>query len=265
MLRALPTGRLWKVCLAVLLLGGSAAIAAEWWDDSSLNPLNALVAHIEQQGPLDFDATMDAARKLTNGYSVHDIDRWHDLYAFHTPTVISLLRLSMLGVSSPPHLSCGPRTFALDAIVQRMGFATRVVHLFDTHVDPIQSHTYLEVSEDGRHWQIQDADYDVFYRSVHSGERTDTLALLTRHEDHVVPCTSPELCGWTEAGATVLRDHYREVVVYDVMRGGEAANRAVINVAAVDLAKRYEGAGGQTIEEILRNRYRVSDIRHVRP
>src|SRR5688572_1459451 len=253
MVGAFRRGRVSNMCVMLACLVGTAITSG----DSSLNSLLALVTHVNRHAPADFDGKVDFVRTLTFTHSVHEIDRWHDQYAFHTPTVVSLLHLNLLGTAERPHLSCGPRTLALNAILERMGIHTRVVHIFDSDPSSLQSHTYLEISDDRTNWQIQDADYNIFYERVDGQRRVDTLTLLTEDPARVVPCSAPGRCGWKENGAEILRDQYFDFMIYDLMQSGQRSNVAVVNLAKVDLTKRYSDQGGQTIEEILTNLYNV--------
>ena len=96
----------------------------------------------------------------------------------------------------PIHLLCGARSQLMSAILEKLGYETRIVNLFDTHDAGLRSHTFLEVKnpETGR-WETQDPDYDIHWTDNRSGAR---ISLSEAGEDLSIlePCHRDGVCGW---------------------------------------------------------------------
>lgn len=109
-------------------------------------------------------------RQWINGNSIHLVDAEHDSYAFHVPTVMDKLRQFNQEGGSPPHLSCGPRAYAMKAILDRLDVESRIIDLFVVRQGDVASHTLIEVyDKDGGQWVLQDPDFNVSY--VHADTR----------------------------------------------------------------------------------------------
>jgi hypothetical protein len=96
----------------------------------------------------------------------------------------------------PIHLLCGARSQLMSAILEKLGYETRIVNLFDTDDDGLRSHTFLEVKnpETGR-WEAQDPDYDLHWTHNRSAAR---ISLTEAGEDLSIlqPCHRHGACGW---------------------------------------------------------------------
>jgi hypothetical protein len=82
----------------------------------------------------------------------------------------------------------------MSEILQKLGYKTRVVAVFDTD-ETLTSHAFLEVMnpETGR-WETQDPQLDIFWRNKVSGERV-SLADAAEGLDAIEPCGRSR-CGW---------------------------------------------------------------------
>ena len=120
-------------------------------------------------------------RNWVNTNSIHLIDVEHDRYAFKIDQVLEKLLLynnttkTKLITDSPPHLSCGPRTYAMKEILKSLKFRSRVVDIFEIQKSKVNPHTLLEVySTDLGKWVLQDPDFNTEY--YHISDDTSPLS-----------------------------------------------------------------------------------------
>jgi hypothetical protein len=105
-----------------------------------------------------------AIRNWVNINSTHNIDHEHDQYAFQIHKVLKKLLDHHNTKKNPPHLSCGPRTYALKELLKLVGIRSRVIDIFQISDGVVNSHTLLEVYCSGRNrWMLQDPDFNTEY------------------------------------------------------------------------------------------------------
>ena len=102
--------------------------------------------YIESQGIGSKTAVIDFVRSWVNKNSVHEDDPSYNLRAaFNTPRVLSKLWKTHATKDAPVNLTCGPRTFAMQRILDELKIRSRVVMIFTDDFDNCVSHTFLEV------------------------------------------------------------------------------------------------------------------------
>ncbi len=70
-------------------------------------------------------------RNWINTNSIHLIDAEHDLYAFKNGRVIKLLWEQHLhNHIKKPHLSCGPRSYAMHELLKAVNIKSRIIDIF---------------------------------------------------------------------------------------------------------------------------------------
>lgn len=134
-------------------------------------PLKKIVDCLGEDNKESVHEKINGIRNWINVNSIHLIDEEHDSYAFHLPTVIKMLCDYWERNEVRPHLSCGPRAYAMKKILGQMGFKSRVIDLFVIRPQEVaDSHTLLEVynSETGC-WELQDPDFNVVYVDRETG------------------------------------------------------------------------------------------------
>jgi hypothetical protein len=105
-----------------------------------------------------------AIRNWVNINSTHKIDDEHDQYAFQIHKVLKKLMQYHITKKNPPHLSCGPRSYAMKALLELVGIRSRIIDIFQITVKQINSHTLIEVyCSDTKSWVLQDPDFNVEY------------------------------------------------------------------------------------------------------
>lgn len=148
-----------------------------------LKPVNrACLKSIKQQiNSNAFDTELSKInfiRNWVNTNSVHLIDQEHDSYAFNVPEVLNRLNTYSLGgpakKCSKPHLSCGPRAYAMKAILDFMSIRSRIIDLFGLSelgdgCLKVSPHTLIEVLEaDTKKWVLHDPDFNIAYANINT-------------------------------------------------------------------------------------------------
>lgn len=194
-----------KSVLAIVLLAGFALSATwlardVWWPYASYLKQSLLMVLPEQQKNLDYITSRleksepsDRYRQIVrvrhwvNNNSIHLIDAEHDIYAFKLPKVIDKLRQFNENGGNPPHLSCGPRAYAMKALLDELGIESRIIDLFVVVHGEVQSHTLLEAFDRDRgEWILQDPDFNVSYVHAPTGKPVSAKAALWADKREIV-------------------------------------------------------------------------------
>jgi hypothetical protein len=124
-----------------------------------------------------FNEIIDYTRSLVYENSIHKEDKEHDSYAFNKQSVTKRLWKATTG-EDKPHLSCGPRVYAMKDILNELNIQSRVIDVI--YNDGFNSHTVLEVfNHDTHRWQTHDPDNNrVFLDKNHS--RLSGINILTK-------------------------------------------------------------------------------------
>jgi hypothetical protein len=105
-----------------------------------------------------------AIRNWVNINSIHNIDDEHDQYAFQIHKVLEKLLQHHTTKKSPPHLSCGPRSYAMKELLKLVGIRSKIIDIFQIAGGVVNPHTLLEVyCTDTDRWILQDPDFNVEY------------------------------------------------------------------------------------------------------
>lgn len=170
--------------LAALALPAAWLSRDLWWPMVSHIKQSLLMSQPEQRQNLDYivntlgrSASSSTYRQIVkvrqwvNTHSIHQIDAEHDSYAFRLPKVIGKLRQFNEAGGTPPHLSCGPRAYAMKAILDALGIESRIIDLFVVVQGEVLSHTLLEAFDRDRgEWILQDPDFNVSYVHALTGK-----------------------------------------------------------------------------------------------
>ena len=98
------------------------------------------------------------------------------------PIVLSKLNQYSKGLGSKPHLSCGPRAYAMKEVLDSLNIKSRIVDLFglsSSEVSKVSPHTLIEVfEEDKQSWVLQDPDFNVAYTDKTSNNYLSVREIL---------------------------------------------------------------------------------------
>jgi hypothetical protein len=105
-----------------------------------------------------------AIRNWVNINSTHKTDDEHDQYAFQIHKVLERLLQYRTTKKSSPHLSCGPRSYAMKELLTLVGIRSKIIDVFQIIDGAINPHTLLEVyCTDNNRWMLQDPDFNAEY------------------------------------------------------------------------------------------------------
>jgi hypothetical protein len=193
------------------------------------------------------------AREFVFSNSLHRIDSEHERYAWDTRAVLVMLHDHFLTRQNPPHLSCGPRAFALKAVLDALGIESRLVHTFTGDYEEIRSHSFLEVyDEDSARWVIEDPGNDVTYVDTATGEPVSLMRLVLGGVQSVVP-VSRRGRGWELNEIDYLQAHYFQAAKYD--SADEGPDVVVVNTDRLSVTTRFPANDNMTFVEFSRKNY----------
>jgi len=223
----------------VVVVGLAARVGANWWREWRYQAAAMeIVGLIELPPGADFHTKVDAVRTFINDHSRHEADA--EFYAdWRTPYVMAEKVVAYArGIrSAPAHMECSTRTALASAVLRGMGFATRRIDIYDAAT--LNSHSFLEVrNPDTGSWEVQDPDYDIFWRRASSAERVSTLEVAGRLED-VVPCGRTG-CGWSISSREGIQaKDVRVYLDFIVVRERTPSRRFTMHTVRADPAKVY--------------------------
>ena len=186
--------------------------------------------------------------------SVHLSDEEHHKYALNMPLVINKLLLVYQGHDSEkPHLSCGPRSYAMMEILFRFGIISRLVQVFSDDYQQVKGHRLLEVfNPETESWEAWDPDFRVTFIDPDSKRRLDIMEIVFGDKEKVVP-QDGAIMGWEETKTTHLREHYFEAVLFEGINSGMANSIVIINRHEFNLGKTF--SNGLTLKEWMFKHY----------
>lgn len=221
----------------------------------SPNSLDTIKAEIIEKLP-EHHAAKDiilASMRYVHENSIHSIDDEYEKYAFNLPVVLDKLILSSKGnASETPHLSCGPRSYAMRAILGHFNIYSRLIQIYSDSFDTVQAHRMLEVfNPDSQNWELWDPDYGVTYVDRETKEPTDIMSLVFSDKDHFMP-VGVSYEGWEDTKSTSLKEHYFKSVLFEQDRG-MTNSVLIINQSIFDITKTFEA--GLTFSEWAQHHY----------
>lgn len=180
------------------------------------NMLIKIRKYIESQCFPSETKRIDFIRDWVYRNSIHKIDAEHDQYAYDTPRILSMLWRSCQTSEDYPHLSCGPRAYAMKAILDDLRIPNRIIMIFPNNNFEINGHTFLEIfNRDTRNWELQDPDFDIFYIDTHNRKRLPGAGLIWGDLNSIIPI-SPTKEGWEQNHVAHLkRDYFGAMMFMD--------------------------------------------------
>jgi hypothetical protein len=146
-------------------------------DADYLHAKSQLAEKVDKNTSKSVNEIIDYTRKLVYENSIHKEDQEHDSYAFNKQAVTKKIWQAIAG-KEKPHLSCGPRVYAMKDILGELNIQSRVVDVM--YNDGLNSHTVLEVFNHEIHrWQTHDPDNNSVFLDK-SENRLSAINILTR-------------------------------------------------------------------------------------
>ena len=150
--------------------------------------LRGIQKHVQGQ---HFNTSLECIvyiRNWINTNSIHLIDSEHDKYAFDVPKTIAMMYECAIG-GKTPHLSCGPRAYAMKEVLRSMGMESRIIDIFELRGEPhsvVNAHTLIEVYDNTQsRWILQDPDFNVSYTNRVTRQPTSVREALELEKEHL--------------------------------------------------------------------------------
>lgn len=188
-----------------------------------------------------------ASLAYVHNNSLHLIDEEHAEYRDKQDVIMQKLYEASRGnIDEKPHLSCGPRAYAMRKILDQYGMYSRLVQVYSDGFDIVRGHRMLEVyNPDRQKWEVWDPDYGVTYVNRDSGESVDILEMVFGDKSAITPEGIPGK-GWENTGTDELRREFLKALHFE-QDFGSRTYEFIINDALFDRQKKF--ADGQTFEE----------------
>lgn len=217
------------------------------------------IKHIIDDPGNSFTAIVTNAMRFVHDNSLHRADYEYSRYAdvklvSSLPVIIKKLLLAYHGNErEKPHIACGLRSYAMRAILQRVGIFSRLVHVYTDDYEALEGHRLLEVlNPDTGAWELWDPDSRVNYVNRDSRKPVSVLALLFGDRDNIVPENGP-IEGWEETNTKRLKDHFFEAVRFEGIFHDIPGTVIIINRKRFDIDKVF--SNGMRFDEYATKAY----------
>lgn len=169
----------------------------------------SLIADIVRQEAAASGALLqDVARELLATNTTHSDGAW---WAAHGNDPFYAAEQIYKTVTGDPtaeraELLCGNIVDVFNGLCSELGLQKRTIWTYSDSQGFFQGHTYLEIfNTTTNKWEIQDADYNVYYTDVRTGERVGVNDMMNADDiENFIPHNASE-SGWIETGAESLR------------------------------------------------------------
>ena len=184
--------------------------------------------------------------EFVHNNSLHLIDEEYRKYAFNVPFVINKLLLSSSGSENEkPHLSCGSRSYAMQAILNELGIFSRLVQIYSDEYENVRGHRLLEVfNPETQAWEACDPDFRVTFVDSFTGRSVDIITPIFGDKNNIIP-RDGSIEGWRESKTEHLKKNYFKAVLFE--SNTMINSIIVVNQSTFDLDKKF--SDGLTFRE----------------
>ena len=199
---------------------------------------------------------IDEVRNFVYHNSVNSIKEMgleHDESAWNITYVLEKIYLSAKGAEFKPYLSCGPRAFAMRAILSDAGIESRIVLLFSDDFDSLEDHTVLEVfNPDTLMWEIQDPDSNSYYIDETTKKRISIAELILDNKESVQLVSDEEKeKDWQKT----IMAHYFDGAMYSFAWTRRSKSVVIYNPERFSASKEFPLDNNLTFFEIVKEKY----------
>lgn len=193
-----------RLLISVAVALGFALSAAPATAQTSLPDFRYSACAARIASTFDKDMSLaDSVREFVYGNSIH-ADGELLVTSTNPFAIVGQLCDVWQSGAAKPHLLCGHRAQAMQAILSAFGVRARTVYLFSEWNGPgeLYGHVLVEVLDPQTgEWQVQDPDYNVEYKRGHNLSISQIVAM--RDRAGIVP-TNSRSRGWAATGALPL-------------------------------------------------------------
>lgn len=153
-------------------------------------------------------ALVDTAREFLRENTIQGQGAWWAAHGNDYDYIAEQVYKKAVGDPSAEtaELLCGNMVNLFSGVCGALGLQSRSIWAYSDTQGYFQGHTFMEVFNPSTgKWEIQDADYNVYYVDIRSGERVGVLDMMLADDiDAFIPHNAAAT-GWSETGADGLR------------------------------------------------------------
>ncbi|ENB9665934.1 hypothetical protein ABJB81_004317 [Pseudomonas putida] len=150
----------------------------------------------------------DVARELLANNTIHSDGDWWAAHANDPYYAAEHIYKTVIGdpTAEGVELLCGNMVNVFSGVCAELGLQKRTIWTYSDTQGFFQGHTYIEIfNTTTNKWEIQDADYNVYYTDIRTGERIGVMDMMNADDvEYFIPHNA-QASGWTETGAEALR------------------------------------------------------------
>ncbi len=193
--------------------------------------------HLHNIRSKEFNIKIPSIRNWVNRNSIHLIDLEHDLYAFKIEIVLSKLWEKHKHNALPPHLSCGPRAYAMKEILHLLEIPSRIIDIFQISKNKVNSHTLLEVyNKENNKWVLQDPDFNVEYRLKNKGTMPQSaISILKSKIDNLSYNTNDYIIENKTNCINTITECFHTAILYRLSYDGKKSFALINNFETLNL------------------------------
>ncbi|PVZ32925.1 calcium-binding protein [Pseudomonas sp. CC120222-01a] len=150
----------------------------------------------------------DVARELLATNTIHSDGEWWAAHANDPYYTAEQIYKTVIGdpTAENVELLCGNMVDVFSGVCAELGLQKRTIWTYSDTQGFFQGHTYLEIfNTTTNKWEIQDADYNVYYTDVRTGERIGVMDMMNADDVEFFIPNNAQVSGWAETGADALR------------------------------------------------------------
>jgi Ca2+-binding RTX toxin-like protein len=169
----------------------------------------ALLANIvRQEAAATGMLIQDVARELLSNNTTHSDGAWWAVHGNDPYYSAEQIYKTVTGdpTAERAELLCGNIVNVFNGLCSELGLQKRTIWTYSDSQGYFQGHTYIEIfNTTTNKWEIQDADYNVYYTDVRTGERVGVKDMMNADDiENFIPHNA-NVSGWSETGAEGLR------------------------------------------------------------
>ena len=173
-----------------------------------INYFSLLANIVREEAAATGALLQDVARELLATNTTHSDGAWWAAHGNDPYYTAEQIYKTVTGdpTAERAELLCGNMVNVFSGLCAELGLQKRTIWTYSDSQGYFQGHTYLEIfNTTTNKWEIQDADYNVYYTDARTGERVGVKEMMNADDiENFIPHNASE-SGWSETGAEALR------------------------------------------------------------